>query len=85
MKTLAAFIVALSLFSAVAAHAMTDVGPATNEVGHVADASPAFVNIAEFSDALLLPGASDQVREPEDTAFFWMLLIIMCVDRPGSC
>ena len=80
MKTIAAFIVALSLFSAVAVHATTDTGPATNEAWPAAAASPVFMDSAGIPDAWLLPGGPDQVRQPEDTAFLFFLWLIMCLD-----
>ena len=80
MKTIAAFIVALSLFSAVAVHATTDTGPATYEAGTVAAASPDFMDSAVLSEEFLLPGDSDQVRQPENTAFLFFLWLIMCLD-----
>ena len=80
MKTFTAFIVALSLFSAVAVHATTDAGPPTNEAGLATVASPAFMDSAVFSGELLLPGEPDQVRQPEDTAFIFFLWLIMCLD-----
>ena len=80
MKTLAAFIVALSLFSAVAVYATADTGPATYEAGPAAAASPVFMDGAEVPDAWLLPGGPDQVRQPEDTAFIFFLWLIMCLD-----
>ena len=65
MKTFAAFIAALSLASAVAAHATTDAGPAA--------APPASAQSAELTDAWLLPSDSDQVRQPENTALFFFM------------
>lgn len=85
MKTVAAFIVALSLFSAVAVNAMTDAGPATNEAGPAAIAAPAFMNSAEIPDAWLLPGGPDQGRQSERSAFIWLLFLLMCLDHPESC
>ena len=65
MKTFAAFIAALSLASAVAAHATNDAGPAA--------APPASAQSAGLTDAWLSPGDSDQVRQPENTALYFFM------------
>ena len=65
MKTFAAFIAAMSLASAVAAHATTDAGPAS--------APPASEQSAGLTDAWLSPGDSDQVRQPENTALYFFM------------
>ncbi len=65
MKTFAAFIAALSLASAVAAHATTDAGPAA--------APPASAQSAGLADAWLSPGDPDQVRQPENTALYFFM------------
>ena len=81
MKSIAAFIVALSLFSATAVQATTDAGDAS----HATVASPALPSIAEISDALRLPGDSSQVRQPEQTAFIWWIIWgIHCADYPDD-
>ena len=54
MKTFAAFIAAMSLVSAVAAHATTDAGPATNGAWPAA-APPASAQNAGLTDAWLSP------------------------------
>ena len=78
MKTFAAFIVALSFFSATAVHATTD-------AGRTAAAPPAFPSIAEASDALRMPGDPAQARQPEQTAFFWFIIWgIHCADHPDD-
>ena len=78
MKSIAAFIVALSLFSATAVQATTDPGRA-------AAATPAFSNIGEISDALRVRGDSSQVRQPEQTAFIWWIIWgIHCADYPDD-
>ena len=78
MKTFAAFIVALSLFSASAVHATTD-------AGRTAVALPAFPEIAEMSSALRLPGDPVQTRQPEQTAFIWFIIwAIHCADYPDD-
>ena len=78
MKSIAAFIVALSLFSATAVQATTDTGQATV-------ATPAFSNIDEISDALGLRGDSSQVRQPKQTAFIWWIIWgIHCADYPDD-
>ena len=65
MKTFAAFIAAMSLASAVAAHATTDAGPAS--------VPPASAQSAGLADAWLSPGDSDQVRQPENTALYFFM------------
>ena len=72
MKTFAAFIAAMSLASAVAAHATTDAGPATNGAWPAA-APPASEQSAGLTDAWLSPGDSDQVRQPENTALYFFM------------
>ena len=67
MKTFAAFIVALSLFSATAGQAATDAGQAEA-------ARPGFSDVAGISDALRLPGDPVQAGQPERTAFLWLLV-----------
>ena len=66
MKTIAAVIVALSLFSATTVQATTDLGQAPV-------ATPAFPNVDEISDASRLLGDSSQIRQPEQTAFIWFI------------
>ena len=85
MKTFAAFIVALSFFAASAVHATTDVAHAPTDAGSATLASPAVLNSAELSDALLLPGNPFEVREPEQTAIFFWILIWICVETPHQC
>ena len=78
MKTIAAFVVALSFFSVTAAHATTD-------AGHATVATPAFPSIAEISDALRFPGDPSQARQPEQTAFIWFIIWgIHCADYPDD-
>ena len=78
MKTIAAFVVALSFFSATAVHATTD-------ASHATVASPALPSIAEVSDALRLPGDPSQARQPEQTAFIWFIIWgIHCADYPDD-
>ena len=75
MKTIAAFVVALSFFSATAVHATTDASHAT----------VALPSIAEMSDALRLPGDPSQARQPEQTAFIWFIIWgIHCADYPDD-
>ena len=83
MKTFAAFIVALSFFAASAVHATTDIAP--TDAGSATLASPVVLNSAELSDALLLPGNPFEVREPEQTAIFFWILIWICVETPNQC
>ena len=78
MKTIAAFVVALSFFSATAVNATTD-------AAHATVASPAIPSIAEISDALRFPGDPSQARQPEQTAFIWFIIwAIHCADYPDD-